>query len=78
MNKSFTQNDLLRFYYNETDYGETKAVEKALENDFKLKQQYQTLCQTLDKIDQAYMEPSETTIDIIREHSGHFSSLETS
>lgn len=78
MNQNFTDNDLLRFYYNETDVEEGKAIEQALENDFQLKQKYEGLCCTFDKMEQAFMEPSETTIDIIREHSGHFSSLETS
>ena len=78
MNRKFTETDLIRYYYNETNPVENKRIVNALKEEPNLRKQYDSLRQTLDMLDGARMEPSDTTIDIIREHSGHFSSLETS
>ncbi len=78
MNRKFTQNDLIRYYYNETDEAETKAIREALMENSHLRQQYDNFYRTFEVLDKAFMEPDETSVDIIREHSAHFSSLETS
>lgn len=78
MNRNFTQEDLIRYYYDEMNAEEAQNLKAALKNDQALRQQFDTLSQTCQKLDDAFLNPSETSVDIIREHSGHFSSLETS
>jgi len=78
MARHYTYNDLIRYHYNETEPEETSAIEQSLRQNTALRQQYESICKTSDMLDQALMEPTDTTVDIIREHSGYFSSLETS
>lgn len=78
MNRNFTQEDLIRYYYDEMNAEEAQNLKVALKNDEALRHQFDTLSQTYQKLDDAFLSPSETSVDIIREHSGHFSSLETS
>lgn len=78
MRQNFTENDLIRFYYGECSDDENICIQRALENDFKLKQQYEGLKQVTQMLDKFEKSPNDTSVEIIREHSDHFSSLETS
>lgn len=78
MRQSFTENDLICFYYGELPEDENARIRKAIENDFKLKQQYEHLKQVTQMLDKVEKFPNETSVEIIREHSDHSSSLETS
>ena len=78
MNGDFTENDLILYHYNELEQNRRQEIEDHLATDTNLKAHYQSLLQTTLMLDKAKMNPSQTSVDIIREHSGYFSSLETS
>lgn len=78
MANNVTENDLILYCYEELDQERSSEIDQALQNDPQLQQQYNILKQTMRVLDLGKMSPSQTTVDIIREHSGHHSSLETS
>lgn len=78
MTSTVTENDLILFYYKELDQQRSAEIRNALLNDEHLSANYQELVQALQLLNKAFMNPSQTSVDIIREHSGHYSSLETS
>ncbi len=78
MTQTVTENDLILFCYDELDQQRSTEVRKAIKHDAQLMQMYQNLLHTMQFLDLGARNPSQTSIDIIREHSGHHSSLETS
>ncbi len=70
MLKLFTPNDLLLFYYKETDAEETLMIKNALVEDEELKEEYlemRKLIGYLNSADPAKV--SQTSVDIVLEHS---------
>jgi anti-sigma factor RsiW len=78
MSGNITENDLILYCYNELDQSRKQEIEQHLADDANLKHQYLSLRQTMQMLDSAKMNPSQTSVDIVREHSSQHSSLETS
>ncbi len=65
MESTFTFEDLLNYYYNETTPNEREAISKALKSDVKLRSEYEKLLSTFSKLSEFSLEPSESSIEII-------------
>lgn len=78
MNKNVTENELILYCYEELDQKRANEIAEIIQQNSKIRQQYQALTQTMRMLDSAKLNPSQTSVDIIREHSGNYSSLETS
>jgi hypothetical protein len=76
MDQNFTQEDLIRFIYQETSKEENFNILKKLESDIMLREELTHLIQTLDMLNELKFNPSETTLNIIIEEAGS-ASLET-
>jgi hypothetical protein len=66
MTKTFTQNDLMRFLYHETNEDQTKAISKAVLNDPELRAQLAEMISSKKVLDAAQLEPStESVLNIL-------------
>jgi hypothetical protein len=65
MIKTFTQNDLIRYLYQETSETETTQIHKALICDSELQEQYKELTATKCQLDTARLQPSVVAIENI-------------
>ncbi|MFN3841469.1 MAG: hypothetical protein ACK4RF_12260 [Cyclobacteriaceae bacterium] len=65
MTKTFTQNDLIRFLYQETTEEEQSQISKALVIDAELRQQYTALVALKKEMDHAMLDPSAETVENI-------------
>lgn len=73
MDSNFTQNNLIRYVYNEMSLNEQKEFKLRLMSDTDLKHQYLELLQLKSKIDEVSIEPNQTSVDLILEHSKAYS-----
>lgn len=62
MTKTFTQNDLIRYIYNETTENEKKEIEQELLLNNKLFEEYKDLAEVSMELDRFEMSPSENVI----------------
>lgn len=69
MIKTFTPNDVIRYFYNETSEEENEAIAKALIIDADLLEVYMQLKQSTEKLDEIQKEPSEYVINNILNYS---------
>ena len=69
MIKTFTPNDVIRYFYNETSEEENEAIAKALIIDAELLEVYMQLKQSTEKLDEIQKEPSECVINNILNYS---------
>jgi hypothetical protein len=69
MDKIYTDFNLLRYYYCETDLFDTLEIEHAFEEDIDFKFEYQILKQSLDLLAVPKMSPSQNTINNILSYS---------
>ena len=69
MIKTFTQNDLIRFIYNETSPGENKEIRKALLVDQTLQEKYKELKACIRELDIIEEVPSQKVLHNILEYS---------
>jgi len=69
MTKTFTQNDLIRYYYNETSEKESSKIQNALICDPILQDQYKEICRLLKQLNNVQLEPSEKSIEAILKYS---------
>ena len=69
MKQIFTQKDLIRFLYGETDPVESDLIKEALFQDFELQNTYLELKATKNELDSVSYEPAQTSVDIILKHS---------
>ncbi len=65
MNQKFTQEDLIRYAYQETDAAETKAIEAALKTDTRMQMALQNVLDTMKALDKEPIGPSKSSLDII-------------
>jgi len=66
MTKTFTQNDLIRFLYHETNEDQTKEINKALLGDAELRTQLAEMTSGQKALDAAQLEPSpESVLNIL-------------
>jgi hypothetical protein len=71
MPKSYTENDLILFIYNELTEKEKFGVQKALDSDPELHKTYHMLLQVVGSLDTLNYEPDPSSVEIILEHSHH-------
>ena len=69
MDKIYTDFNLLRYYYCETDLFETLEIEHAFDEDIDLKFEYHIMKQTLDQLSVSKFSPSKKSIDNILNYS---------
>jgi hypothetical protein len=68
---TFTQEDLILYYYKELSDEKNEAMQIALKSDRKLHNQYQQLLVLMAKLDTTKLEPSAGTLDRIMEFAKH-------
>ena len=78
MHENYTEDDLVRFIYNEVTAKEHREITKAIESNPELSKAYLNLYKVVKQLDGLAMQPQNSTVDIIVEHSQHTSHLETS
>ena len=71
MPSTYTDEKLLLYIYNELSPKENQVVQYMLQHDAEMNQRFQELQSTLTQLDFISLEPSQTSIDIILEHSDH-------
>jgi hypothetical protein len=69
MIKTFTQDDLIRFIYNECPETEKREISKALLCDTELLELYKQLTAVKQQVDRATFEPSDKTVQSILAYS---------
>lgn len=69
MIKTFTQDDLIRFLYNECEEAESREIKKALICDSELLEIFKELSAVKHQVEQARFEPSDETVQKIMEYA---------
>lgn len=77
MNKVFTQEDLLKYVYNECSETEKFIIEEALVFDTELKSELEEIRNTVDILEMPKLEPKRSTIDNVLNFSKSYSVRET-
>ncbi|MFY0605531.1 MAG: hypothetical protein JXR10_02380 [Cyclobacteriaceae bacterium] len=72
MIKTFTENDLIRFLYNELSKREAAALEQALVTDTHLQDQLEELQMIICELEKVNYSPSERSVHRILDHSRSF------
>jgi len=68
MTNKFTQLDLVRFLYNETNTSETRAIKKGLKSDADFNNQYLELLASKFQVESAVYVPSKRPLDNIMKY----------
>jgi len=77
MNKTFTETDVLRYIYDETDPKESKGIREELKKNLALKSYYDRMKETQLELEKVNTDPDPTSVNIILEYSAsHHDSLE--
>jgi hypothetical protein len=71
MPKSYTQDDLILFIYNELPEKDKFNMQKELESNPDLFKSYNMLLQVVGSLDTLNYEPHPSSVEIILEHSHH-------
>ena len=69
MTKTFTQDDLIRYIYQETTTEESTEIRTALTFDESLSECYHELCKTVELLKRVSFKPSESCLDKILSYS---------
>lgn len=69
MTKCFTQNDLIRYIYQEMDDAEIEELVQALHSDEYLMQKYLDMLETAEQLDHLILEPSDSIIKTIKKRA---------
>lgn len=67
MNKTTTQNDLLLYAYNESDMKDSDRIQRAIDGDPLIEEEYREINETLEILDQGKVSPSDSVIKKILE-----------
>lgn len=77
MSITFTETDVLRYLYEETNPTESKAIAEELKKNVALRSYYDRMLETKLQLEKEMEEPDPTSINIILEYSAsHHDSLE--
>lgn len=77
MSSTFTETDILRFIYEETNPSESKAIREELRKNLSLRSYYDRMMETKKQLDTIELDPDPTSVNIILEYSAsHHDSLE--
>ena len=74
MIKTFTRNDMMRYFYSEMKNDESAEFKKALEENPGFKSEFKNLTDDLNQLDNIVMQPSEATIEKILKNSREWKS----
>lgn len=66
MTKQFTQNDLIRYIYQEMKEVEKELLVQALHSDDSLMKEYIELLSTIEQMDQIQLQPSASVVNAIK------------
>ena len=66
---TLTTEDLLLFIYGEATPEQSITIQSALEKDWKLKEEYQSLLKEIEQLKEIQISPSKKTLDNILEYS---------
>jgi len=78
MYQGFTQEDLIRYWYNEASPKECKSIREALKINWELKEQYEEIQATFDILDKVVLrKPNLSSIKIIMDYSQKTQTMET-
>ncbi|MFN0275381.1 MAG: hypothetical protein ACKVPJ_06540 [Chitinophagales bacterium] len=69
MTKTITQDNLIRFMYNETSAEEASLIEEALKADWELREIYEQMLESKNQLDKAVASPKKIVIDTILAYS---------
>ena len=69
MIKTFTQTDLIRYLYREITEEEKNEIDRALLRDGNLRSMYNQVCAALKELDEAALQPSDSTVMNILSYS---------
>jgi len=73
MLKSTTQENLIKFIYNETTTAETQSIFSKIEKDEEIFEEYEQLVRLKNSLDKLFVQPSKTSLEIILERSRELS-----
>ena len=65
MNKTTTQHDLLLYAYNESDLNDSDRIQRRLDGDPLVKQEFNEIIGTVSLLDNLLLEPSEKSMEVI-------------
>lgn len=78
MYQEITQEDLIRYWYNEVSPEECKSISEALKVNWELKEQYEEIQATFDILDKVVLrKPNLSSIKIIMDYSQKTQAMET-
>ncbi len=77
MNGDSTINDLICYMYHETEGTETEAIRRKLALDAEWRSEYRDLQAVKNMLDSLICNPSDTSVNIILNHSKKLGTLET-
>jgi hypothetical protein len=69
MSEIYTQDDLIRYIYNETSAEENQHIQHLLQHNLAAKEEFESLKEMVGALDNASLEPDPTSIKIIMEHA---------
>ncbi len=61
----FTPEELLQYFYNETEPDKTMAINYALQNDWALREKYLVITKAANKLDKSFQSPRKEAVDAI-------------
>ncbi len=76
MTKNITQDNLIRYIYQETTAEETDLIEEALQSDWELKELYETLVEAKAELSKLQVSPSQKVVDKILSYSKNNAPME--
>ena len=75
MTETFTLEDLLKYFYQETNSTESKAITEAITENWEVREEYNDLVSLFELLDKIQYNPSRSSVDIILEYSKNTSAL---
>ena len=72
MEQTFTIDDYVRYIYNETDLPDTVLIQRSIDNDEEVEEDFQQLVKTVQLLDKILQEPRQSTVNKILEFSQNF------
>jgi len=72
MTKTFTRNDMIRYFYSEMLPHESEDFARMLKTSFQLREEFESLKTTLIHLDKSMVEPPQRVTDQILDFSEHF------
>jgi hypothetical protein len=65
MNKTTTKEDLILYAYNESDLKDSDRVQRSIDGDPIIQQDFNEIIETMDALDEGKLNPSDSTIQKI-------------